>query len=235
MWKKSIDKGSLHPEFLSVIEMTLRILESMKTPFKVYSGLRSFAEQDALYAKGRTAPGNMVTKARGGQSMHNYGLAVDLAPLNLMTPEDWDVHWPDITSVRGDVWRNLEQALEEAQILSDGDLTFEWGGRWRFRDLPHCQIRITSGELRSGYYPPSKDAEWLVFAHTTFLYDSDWMKRRVQALLNHLGYKAGVVDGIHGMRTKDAISAFQKERSPIASGHADQRTVEQLVRDCQGA
>lgn len=32
---------------------------------------RSAAEQDALYAQGRTAPGAIVTRAKGGQSKHN--------------------------------------------------------------------------------------------------------------------------------------------------------------------
>ena len=45
---------------------------------KVLSGLRSFAEQDALYAQGRTAPGPKVTHARGGHSNHNFGIAFDI-------------------------------------------------------------------------------------------------------------------------------------------------------------
>lgn len=40
---------------------------------RVISGLRTYAEQDALYKK---RP--MVTKAKGGQSNHNFGLACDL-------------------------------------------------------------------------------------------------------------------------------------------------------------
>ena len=43
--------------------------------------LRTFAYQDWLYAKGRTQPGKKVTNARGGQSLHNYGLAIDFALL----------------------------------------------------------------------------------------------------------------------------------------------------------
>lgn len=48
-------------------------------------GYRPSSEQDALYAKGRDANGNVVDKAavvtyaRGGQSYHNYGLAIDVA------------------------------------------------------------------------------------------------------------------------------------------------------------
>ena len=58
--------------------------------------LRTFAEQDALYAQGRTKAGSIVTKARGGQSYHNYGLAIDIvllvnplfaiAPLTVVAP-----------------------------------------------------------------------------------------------------------------------------------------------------
>ena len=42
---------------------------------RLISGTRTFAEQDRLYAQGRTEPGNVVTNARGGQSNHNYGIA----------------------------------------------------------------------------------------------------------------------------------------------------------------
>ncbi len=40
--------------------------------------LRTNAEQNELYAQGRTKPGKVVTFAKGGQSMHNYGLAIDV-------------------------------------------------------------------------------------------------------------------------------------------------------------
>src|ERR1043165_556102 len=43
--------------------------------------LRTFEEQNALYAQGRTKPGQIVTNAKGGQSYHNYGLAIDFALL----------------------------------------------------------------------------------------------------------------------------------------------------------
>src|ERR1700676_5276576 len=45
---------------------------------KVISGLRTYAEQDDLYAQGRTKPGNIVTNARGGYSNHNFGIAFDV-------------------------------------------------------------------------------------------------------------------------------------------------------------
>src|SRR6266513_2718640 len=45
---------------------------------KVTSGTRSFAEQDELFAQGRKKPGKIVTKARGGFSNHNFGIAFDV-------------------------------------------------------------------------------------------------------------------------------------------------------------
>jgi RHS repeat-associated protein len=41
-------------------------------------GSRTYAEQDAAYAQGRTAPGSIITNARGGQSYHNFGVAYDI-------------------------------------------------------------------------------------------------------------------------------------------------------------
>jgi len=45
--------------------------------YRVICGTRSWNDQAALYAKGRTAPGPKVTNAKPGSSMHNFGLAID--------------------------------------------------------------------------------------------------------------------------------------------------------------
>ena len=47
----------------------------------IYCGRRTMEEQAELYAKGRTKGGKIVTKAKPGQSYHNYGLAFDWVPL----------------------------------------------------------------------------------------------------------------------------------------------------------
>lgn len=88
---------------------------------QVVQGLRTIAEQDALYAQGRTKPGQKVTNARGGQSMHNYGLAVDLAPVI-----DGKVSWNE---------RHFRAYREWSKNVG-----LEWGGNWKsFVDLPHVQ------------------------------------------------------------------------------------------------
>jgi peptidoglycan L-alanyl-D-glutamate endopeptidase CwlK len=47
----------------------------------VTAARRTMADQMAIYAQGRTAPGKVVSNAPAGSSAHNYGLAADLAPL----------------------------------------------------------------------------------------------------------------------------------------------------------
>jgi peptidoglycan L-alanyl-D-glutamate endopeptidase CwlK len=47
----------------------------------VACALRSPKEQDLLYAQGRTLPGKIITWAKGWQSYHQYGLAIDLVLL----------------------------------------------------------------------------------------------------------------------------------------------------------
>ena len=60
----------------------------------IYCGRRTMEEQAALYAKGRTAGGKIVTKAKPGQSYHNYGLAFDWVPLKA-APKNKDLYIAD--------------------------------------------------------------------------------------------------------------------------------------------
>jgi len=76
--------ANLHPK---VREDVKRCIEEAEAGFpanmaiRVVQGLRTIDEQNALYAQGRTKPGKIVTKAVGGKSYHNYGLAIDFAIL----------------------------------------------------------------------------------------------------------------------------------------------------------
>jgi len=74
--------NKLEPKFAGKVK-DLKILVLMQTGYEwfVIQGRRTIAEQDRLYEKGRTAPGNKVTNAKGGQSPHNFGLAVDMVPI----------------------------------------------------------------------------------------------------------------------------------------------------------
>lgn len=99
---------------------------------KIISGTRSYAEQNALYAKGRTEPGPRVTNARGGYSNHNFGVAFDVG---LFRGADY-----------------LEDSPLYATLGPIGErFDLEWGGKWTsFVDEPHYQIKtgLTMAEMR---------------------------------------------------------------------------------------
>lgn len=91
--------------------------------------LRTFAEQDALYAQGRTKPGKVVTRAKGGDSMHNYGLAVDIVLMVAGKPV-WDIKTDYDKDGRSD-WMEVVDIFKR--------YGWEWGGDWKFFDAPHFQ------------------------------------------------------------------------------------------------
>ncbi len=74
-------KVHLHPAFRKKLAAVAEALASRGMEALITDGFRSFAEQDLLFAKGRSAPGPKVTDARGGLSNHNYGVAVDMYPV----------------------------------------------------------------------------------------------------------------------------------------------------------
>jgi peptidoglycan L-alanyl-D-glutamate endopeptidase CwlK len=98
--------------------------------------LRTFAEQDALFAQGRTKPGAIVTKAKGGQSYHNYGLAIDIVLLvdkdknGTFETASWDLK----TDFDGDGKSDWQEVVGVFKRYG-----YEWGGDWKFLDAPHFQ------------------------------------------------------------------------------------------------
>jgi len=119
----SRDINDLEPETRA---LCLAFLEAAKT--KGYNVIitatyRSFAEQDALYAQGRTKPGQRVTNARGGQSNHNYRVAFDMCPLDAAGKADW----------------NNAAAFKALGAIGES-VGLSWGGRWKsFPDMPHFE------------------------------------------------------------------------------------------------
>ena len=82
--------AEVDPQLANRIRLAAADLKAQGITVMVTSGYRSFAEQNALYAQGRTKPGNIVTNAKGGQSLHNYGLAVDVVPLGANGQPNWN-------------------------------------------------------------------------------------------------------------------------------------------------
>lgn len=141
------DRTQLHPRLQSKIKEL--ILKSAKAGLLIGIGecVRTVEEQDALYAQGRTAPGNIVTNAKGStySSMHQWGIAFDF-------------------------YRNDGQGL-----YNDSDAFFrqvgkigksiglEWGGDWTSPvDKPHFQLPdwgSTPSKLKAMYGTPEKFKE----------------------------------------------------------------------------
>lgn len=81
----------LHPKIIPGATGFINDAEAaLDITIRVVQGLRTFAQQQALYDQGRTTPGNIVTKAKAGQSYHNYGLAIDCVPFN---PDGLTLNW----------------------------------------------------------------------------------------------------------------------------------------------
>ncbi|AIQ31626.1 peptidase M15 [Paenibacillus sp. FSL P4-0081] len=129
----------------------------------ITQGLRTYAEQDNLYAKGRTAKQlaavglskvtpqpkeDIVTNARGGYSNHNFGWANDFA---LLLPDGRTVSWDTLRDDDKDSLPDWSEVVEEAKKLG-----FAWGGDWRtFKDMPHLEMvfGLTTTQLRDGLKP----------------------------------------------------------------------------------
>lgn len=128
--------AKLHP---SVREEVTRIIAQCdnaltgKAKVRITQGLRTNAEQDIMYAQGRTTQGKKITNAKGGQSIHNYGLAVDICLIIEGKTASWDTKKD---------WDN-DQVADWYECVKIFALHgWEWGGNWKtFKDMPHFEKR----------------------------------------------------------------------------------------------
>ncbi|MFD2613378.1 M15 family metallopeptidase [Paenibacillus gansuensis] len=140
------DITALHPVLIQKKSELVQLAEAKGIRIVITDGFRSFEEQDALYAQGRSAEGAVVTKARGGESYHNYGLALDFA----LRTKDGGVTWEMNTDGNGNGAKDWMEVVGIAKKLG-----FEWGGDWpEFKDYPHLQMTFgySIGELQRGKY-----------------------------------------------------------------------------------
>ena len=138
--------SDLHPIVQGLCRRHVNICEAEGITLLVTSTYRSIEEQDALYAIGRTKPGKIVTKARGGQSYHNFRLAYDVVPL-----VGGKAVWNDAA-----LWDRIGILGEKAGL--------EWAGRWKtFRESPHFQWTggLTLEQLRAGAEIPQATLQHL--------------------------------------------------------------------------
>jgi len=117
--------ATLHPRMRPFARALIERAAGHGIIIKVTSGTRSFAEQNDLFAQ---RP--IVTRARGGFSNHNFGIAIDITiftgsadPEKAKTPV-------------------FESPLYKVIGALGTDLGLEWGGNWKtIVDEPHFQLR----------------------------------------------------------------------------------------------
>lgn len=106
----SRDLNELHSEMRPMVDLWLGDLHAEGLQELITCTLRSGFDQAALWAKGRTVPGEdvtplrpmgrIVTNARPGQSAHNFGLAIDFVIMD---------HGKPVWSGTGPLW---DRAIE---------------------------------------------------------------------------------------------------------------------------
>lgn len=119
---------------------------------RITQALRTWAQQDALYAIGRTVPGKIVTEAKGGYSAHNFGYAVDVTPNDPAFPV-WKPDWNE----NDDRWKTVLTVAENYGL--------EEGAEWRtFPDFPHLYLAelpaTPTDAMRALYSQSGMQALW---------------------------------------------------------------------------
>lgn len=75
-------------------------VERLGYKVRIVHTLRTMEEQAKLYAQGRQLPGPQVTKAKPGQSPHNFGMAFDFCfegkTLKECYPVETDPRWKEL-------------------------------------------------------------------------------------------------------------------------------------------
>jgi peptidoglycan L-alanyl-D-glutamate endopeptidase CwlK len=123
---------AVQPRAREFMRLALDIATANSMAVRIISGLRTYSEQDALYAKGRTTPGPKVTNARAGFSNHNFGTAWDIGLFKAKTYLD-----------ESPIYREIGIAARS--------LGLTWGGDFKsIVDEPHYEVPtgLTLAQMR---------------------------------------------------------------------------------------
>lgn len=129
--------ATLNPKVQPLARALIETATAAGIHVKVISGHRSYEEQDELYAQGRTKPGQIVTKAKGGYSKHNFATAFDVG----------------IFSPDGKEYFGESPDYKKVGVIGES-LGLIWGGSWTdFQDEPHFEFNNgrSMSQLRAAY------------------------------------------------------------------------------------
>ncbi|MCA0176406.1 MAG: M15 family metallopeptidase [Proteobacteria bacterium] len=136
------DLALLHPRLRGPVVQLLQTLNAAELPFQVFEGYRTPERQRMLYAKGRTAAGAKVTNAEPWESLHQYGVAVDLV---LRDGMQWS--W----NAKGGARAQWDRMRTEAGQL--GLHVLEW-------ELPHVELPLALEACSDGSLLRDGDESW---------------------------------------------------------------------------
>lgn len=142
--------NALHPRLIEKVYQLIDLCEQNGITIGISECVRTVAEQDALYAKGRTTAGSIVTNAKGSgySSMHQWGVAFDFY---LKEDVDCDGQTTD------DAYNNTTRLFDKVGALGVS-IGLEWGGNWK-NPVDKCHFQLpdwgsTASKLKSAYGTP---------------------------------------------------------------------------------
>lgn len=116
--KGILESGELHPALSLRIEAVLKQARAEGLNVFLFEGHRSIQKQNRLFNSGRG-----VTRARGGSSFHNYGLAADIVFYDQQGKPSWSPR------------HNWKRLGEIGKAMGLG-----WGGDFRrIKDMAHFE------------------------------------------------------------------------------------------------
>ena len=139
----SRDLKELHPKVRAMTELFIKECDKQGIDLLVTSTYRDHESQNELYAQGRTKPGKIVTNAKGGESFHNFRVAIDVVPV-VNGKAVWTTTGPS-----GALWKKLAQIGKACG--------FEWAGEWKtFKEMAHFQYTagLTLKDFQAGKHLP---------------------------------------------------------------------------------
>jgi hypothetical protein len=128
------ERSGAHPDIVEFERVFIRRCKKLGIPLFAHSMVRSRHDQDKLFADG-------VTQAKGGESPHNYGLAVDI------------VHGVKAWGLSRREWDLLGHVGME--VAKSKGIGVAWGGNWpSFYDPAHWELTGWKRFMSDFPFPP---------------------------------------------------------------------------------
>lgn len=215
------DITKLHPKLQSKIKELQSLCEKNGLKIGISECVRTKAEQDELYAKGRTAKGSIVTNVKYPNSMHCWGVA-------------FDIYRNDGKGAYNDADGFFSKVGKLGKSIG-----LEWGGEWKsIVDKPHFQLAdwgSTPSKLIKQYGTPDKffktwntktatvtkktySGTFPIVPPTLQKSSKGTQVNRLQNFLNWYGGYRLLADNQFGNATDKAVRDFQKKEGLTVDG-----------------